>query len=178
MDPVLDITLRSALALLFGAAAVHKLRAPADFRDALAGYRLVPVRATGVVAIALALVEVATAAAFGLALPGVVAPVAAVSLLCVYSAAIGVNLARGRSDIDCGCGGTATHQPLSPGLLVRNAVLAAGALLCLRSVDPRPLVWVDGVTVLGATGVLVAVYGSANRLIAGAPAWARVRSAS
>ena len=45
-------------------------------------------------------------------------------LLCLYTGAIAVNLGRGRTAIDCGCGGQAT--PLSGWLLTRN-----GLLLCL-----------------------------------------------
>ena len=40
------------------------------------------------------------------------AAAAAALLLALYAGAIGVNLARGRRDIDCGCGGPASRQPI------------------------------------------------------------------
>src|SRR3989442_4801755 len=68
MDPVIDATLRTALALLFLVAAGHKLRDLGRFRATLADYRLVP---AGLVPLAAALVVGAEAAAAGaLPLPG------------------------------------------------------------------------------------------------------------
>jgi hypothetical protein len=63
MDPVFDTTLRGALALLFLGAALHKLRAPGEFRATLAAYRLLPERGTRVAAAAIAGAELATGAA-------------------------------------------------------------------------------------------------------------------
>ncbi|ARU60266.1 hypothetical protein CBW65_03700 [Tumebacillus avium] len=47
-------------------------------------------------------------------------------LLAVYSAAIGINLLRGRREISCGCGGVAGNHLLSWKLVLRNLVLMAG----------------------------------------------------
>jgi hypothetical protein len=175
MDPVFDLTLRTGLALLFLSAAFHKLRAPAHFRASLAEYRLLPARALPAGAAALPIVELATSVAL-LAPPlRIVAPIAALLLLALYSAAIAWNLGRGRREIDCGCSGPGRRQSLGPGLLVRNAALAGAALLCLVSPSPRPLIWVDAASVLGGTLVLAAVYDAANRMLASAPALARLR---
>ena len=53
---------------------------------------------------------------------------AAAILLGLFSVAIGINLARGRSHIDCGCFQSALRQQLSISLLVRNGFLIALAL--------------------------------------------------
>ena len=58
-------------------------------------------------------------------------------LLATYALAMGINLSRGRSQIDCGCGDT--PQSLSGLLVLRNCVLAIGALLLLAPVATRPL---------------------------------------
>ncbi len=58
---------------------------------------------------------------------------------------------------------------------MRNLGLIAVTLTCLVPVSARPLVWADGVTVLGSVVVLAALYGSANRLIAVSPELARLR---
>lgn len=177
MDPVLDTTLRIALALVFVQAALHKLRAPSQFRVTLAAYRLLPERATAVFSLAIAAAEVATALLLVLPAARTIAPWSALALLGVYSIVIGVNLARGRRDIDCGCAGPALRQPLSGWLLLRNAALAATALGGLLRVDPRPLLWIDGISIAGGVLVLALLYASANRLLATAPALARLRSA-
>jgi hypothetical protein len=44
-------------------------------------------------------------------------------LLVVYAGAIGANLWRGRRHIDCGCGLGSRAQPISLGLIARNALL-------------------------------------------------------
>lgn len=175
MDPVAHVVLRAALALLFLAAALHKVRDPGRFRVTLAEYRLLP-RAL-VAAAAAALVAAEAGVAVALALPGRSLPGAlgAAGLLAVYGLAVAVNLARGRRDLDCGCAGPALRRPISGGLVVRNAVLAAAALATLAPVGPRPLVWLDAVTVLGATGALAALWAAAERLLAHAPVLARVR---
>jgi hypothetical protein len=53
--------------------------------------------------------------------------VIAVALLALYAGAMGVNILRGRTRIECGCGGA--PNLLSPVLLARNAVLAAIAAI-------------------------------------------------
>ncbi|MBU2097120.1 MAG: hypothetical protein KKD00_00005 [Gammaproteobacteria bacterium] len=69
------------------------------------------------------------------------AGLAAAILLAVYGIAMAINLNRGRSSIDCGCGDT--PQPLSSWLVVRNFVLAAGAILTLAPIASRQLTALD-----------------------------------
>jgi len=86
-----------------------------------------------------------------------------------------VNLARGRRHIDCGCAGPAARRPISGWLVARNATVAAAALGGLIPASPRPFSWVDGITVAGATATLAALYASLDRIVALAPARARLR---
>jgi hypothetical protein len=165
VDPAADTAMRVALALLFAAAAAHKARDLAAFRAAVAGYRLLPETATGFVAAALVAAEVALAAALALG-PRAPAALAAPGLLALYAGAIAANLARGRRDIDCGCGGPALRQTLSTGLVVRNAALGCAALTGLAPLAPRALVWVDAWTIAGAVLALSALYTATNRLLA------------
>src|SRR5438128_8560007 len=175
MDAAVDITLRAALALLFLVAASHKLRDPGRFLATLAEYRLLPAAAVPLAAILVIGVEVVVAMALLVPERRAPGPVAAALVLAVYGAAIGINLARGRRHIDCGCAGPAVRRPISGWLVARNAALAAAALTAVAPVRPRPLVWVDVLTVLGATGTLAALYASADRLLAHAPPLARPR---
>ncbi len=177
LDPALELVLRGALALLFGSSALHKARDPAAFRAALEGYALLPARLGGVAVLALTSAEALLAATLlAPASLGARAPalLAAVALLGLYAAAIAVNLARGRRDIDCGCAGPRSRQPLSGWLVARNALLAALALACARGVAPRPLVWIDAVTVAGGIVLLAAAWSAAHGLLAHAAALARL----
>jgi hypothetical protein len=175
MDPVVDTTLRAALALLFLVAAGHKLRDLGRFRATLAEYRLLPAVLTAPGAAAVVAAELAVAAA--LAGPTVRRSglVAAAVVLLVYAAAVGINLARGRRDLDCGCAGPAVRRPISAWLVARNVVLAAAALAGLAPVRARTLVWVDALTVAGGAAALAALYAALDRMIAHAPAMARLR---
>jgi len=101
--------------------------------------------------------------------------IAAAALIYVYGAAIAITQARCRCDIDSGCTCPAARRPISGWLVARNAVLAAAALAGLAPVHPRALLWVDAVTVAGATAALAACYASLDRVIAYAPRLARLR---
>lgn len=176
MDPAVAMTLRASLAVLFLAAVTHKLRDLPRFRATLADYRVLPGPAVGLAALAVVAAELAVVLL--LAVPGLSRPAAlsATGLLALYGAAIGVNLMRGRRHIDCGCTPASARRPISGWLVVRNVVLVAVALTGLVPVYARPFLWVDAVTVLGATAVLAALYASIERLAFEAPRLAALRS--
>jgi Methylamine utilisation protein MauE len=64
---------------------------------------------------------------------------AAALLLAVFAAAMAINLRRGRSGIDCGCGQSFLKQTLSWTLVARNAVLAALLLPSLAMTGPTTM---------------------------------------
>jgi hypothetical protein len=169
LDPALEGVLRGGLALLFAAAALHKLRAPREFAAALAGYRLLPAALVPAAASALAGAEVVLAGSLLARAFEPAAPLAAAGLLALYSCAIAANLARGRTEIDCGCLGPAGRQPLSAWLLVRNALLVAACLALVAPPAARALVWVDAVSVAGGVAVLALLWNAAHRLAAHRP---------
>jgi methylamine utilization protein MauE len=176
MDPAIDLTVRAALALLLVVAALHKLRDPRRFAATLAEYRLLPGRLSGAASVLLVAAELATAAALGA--DRRLGLAAAAALLGLYAGAIAINLARGRRHIDCGCAGPAARRPISTWLVARNLALAGVALTALAPVAPRPLLWIDGVTVAAATVALAACWAATDRLLALAPGLARLREAT
>lgn len=174
VDPALSITAAAGLALLFLAAGVHKLRAPRLFVATLAAYHLVP-RSLAPVA---AWLVMAGEFAVGIGLlAGVrIAAWGAVALLATYLLAMGINLARGRRDIDCGCSGPAARQPLSGWLLARNVALTGVAGVLLLPHAERVLgVW-DWIIVALALIAATLVYTAANLLLATAPRLQQLRS--
>ena len=76
---------------------------------------------------------------------------------------MGVNLARGRDQIDCGCGGDS--HPLSWWLVARNAVLAAAALAVAGPTADRGFEWLDGVTLIMGVLAFYALYLMAEELL-------------
>lgn len=56
-----------------------------------------------------------------------------IALLAIYALSMGVNLVRGKTSIECGCGGT--PQLLSYTLIVRNVALIIFAVLPLSGIE-------------------------------------------
>jgi hypothetical protein len=170
LDPALALALRAGIALLLGSSSLAKLRDLRGFADAVAGYRLLPAALARPAAFAFAAAELGLAA--GLWVPSLRAASAlgAAGLLALYGLAIAVNLARGRREIDCGCGGPFGRQPLSEALVLRNALLAAAALACALPETARPLGWLDAWTVAAFVTSAALLYLAAGLLLASAEA--------
>jgi len=150
LDPAVGLALRAGLGLLFATSGVAKLRDLRGFADAVAGYRLLPPVLAAPAAFAFAAAELALAA--GLFVPALrgASALGAAGLLGLYGVAIAVNLARGRRDIDCGCGGPFGRQSLSEALVLRNALLASAALASALPETERTLGWLDAWTIVAA----------------------------
>lgn len=194
LDPLVATLLGAALAGVFAQAAWHKGHDLQGAAQVVADYRITPVswahfHATAGLAaeacIAAGLLAAAAAAPTSTSPPGFVAtlariaPIGALVLLVAYSFAIGVNLARGRRDIDCGCSGPVGTSPrIGPWLLVRNAVLALAVLALLAlPVSPRTLHWVDAVSLVGGVAVLALVWTAVHGLAAASAFTRRARAA-
>lgn len=114
------------VALLMLRAAVHKAVDLARFEGVLDDYDLVPAPLLKALRATTPALEILAAA---LLASGIVAPAGAAlaaALLVAYAGAMGVNLLRGRTEIDCGCGGPG--QPIGWALVVRNLALAAALI--------------------------------------------------
>jgi len=152
-----------ALALVLFGAAWHKWSDGNAFLSALAAYRLLPEPLLGPAARLIPALE--TALGIALLVPATrdAALVGASTLMGLYGVAIGINLVRGRSYIDCGCGDRA--HPLSWALVFRNGVIGVAALgVAGVSVD-RPLGWLDGITLTCGVLGLLAAYLAADEVL-------------
>lgn len=164
IDPVIELTLRAMLALLFATAAYHKVSDRARFAASLGAYALLPARLVSPSAWLLPAIECSLAIGLLYAPTREQSAIASMALLAIYTGAIAVNLARGRREIDCGCFASSARVPLSPWLIARNLVLIAAAALLVAPVRARALVWVDPFTVLAAVLVLWLLSAAAQRL--------------
>jgi len=163
IDPILPLVISTSLALLFFMAARHKLSDGRRFEAQLAAYRLVPDSVLGVSAKALPWLEMSLVFLLLIPFTRPFAASVAAALLVTYALAMAVNIRRGRSEIDCGCGDK--PQSLSVMLLIRNAVLASGALLLVIPVIERSITTIDLIFVALLTAVLAMAYLLVEQLV-------------
>ncbi len=173
IDPVFELSVCFALALLFGAAAWHKVSDRVRFRAVVDAYDLLPSWLASPAARLLPALEASVAVALLYPPSRHAAAIVAVPLLSVYTAAIFVNIVRGRREIDCGCFTASSRVPLSNWLVLRNVVLIAAACILLLPIRGRTLVWVDGLTIATALITMSLLWAAGQRLAQTGPALRR-----
>lgn len=155
-----------AIGLVFLLAGFDKWRHRRLLPGVIANYRLLPAQLVAPAAAVLPVVEIMVGA--GLLFGAAWAAAAGIGLLLVFAAAMAINIRRGRSFIDCGCGRAGLRQPLGWGLVARNL----GFVLALvpRLVPAPGLAAADELiaAVAGLTGfLLVQMFQAINALPAG-----------
>ena len=177
MDPLILRIVSLGFALLFLFAAAHKLGDRAQFRASLEAYEILPAGLTGVSVRIIPALELLVGLGwlaqglFGLK----VDPVSwiSIALLSSYTAAIGINLLRGRNHIDCGCSFSSSEfsnsangsQQISKGLLLRNLLLVVMAMASTLPSSGRALQLIDVPVAVFAITSLTLIYGSFNQLL-------------
>lgn len=170
-DPAATGIVVGALALILFSAAWHKFAEPNMFLSSLAAYRLVPAGALDILSRGIPAVEVLLG--IGMLVPASRTPALAgcAALMGVYAAAMAINLVRGRSYIDCGCGGSA--HPLSWRLVCRNLVLVALAVAATGPKAERSFSWLDAIMLVAGVLAFYASYLMADELLRQASRMAR-----
>jgi hypothetical protein len=165
LDPAFGYLIIVGIALLFASAAVQKLRSPAHFAEIFAGYRLLPEAAARRLAWLIPCIELAVAAAL-LWEPGRrMAVISAAAVLIAYASGLGVNLFRGRLDLDCGCGAAHDRRALSAWMIWRNLLLASVLGLAALPWSPRACGLTDLLTVMAGLMACAALYAAIDRLL-------------
>ncbi len=158
MDPVIHYLLVCLLALVFLQGGTTKLMARDEFQGVASSYRLLPGAIVPAFAALLPIAELAAGLSvvvpatrhFGTAL--------AIALLLMFALAMAINLARGRTEIDCGCFKSGFRQTISGWLVGRNLLLAAGAALLWLPANGRVVGAFDVFLVIAATLMLFLGY--------------------
>jgi Methylamine utilisation protein MauE len=163
LDPAIGLLLLACCALLFVSAALQKLRARARFAEVLGAYRVLPAAAVQL-AMLVPLLELTLGTGLLVPVTRTAAAGAGAALLALYAGAIALNLARGRRDLACGCGGTDAARPIAPWMVVRNLLLAALLAATLVPWEVRPLLATDLLTIGGGVTVATLLYASLERL--------------
>ena len=178
IDPVIGLTCRLLTALIFGSAALGKIRNRAHFTAVLRDYQILPASCMApAAAIVIAAEGFVTLAIWFPPLRETAAGVA-VALLVAYALAIALNLWRGRREIDCGCsfgiaeGGSG--EPISWVLPLRNGILASICLIAGLPGAHSPSVPGYGVALVAATSFAIC-YRTWGVLLANRPQLLRIR---
>ena len=174
LDPVLVIASSTALAALLASAASHKLRDRRAFSAIVRAYQVLPSPLAPAATASLVLAELALALALLLPAWRASAALGVALLMALYAGAIGVNLWRGRRDIDCGCSGPGATQPLRPVLLLRNLVIAVLAGLAALPMAERALGGLDIFVVIAASAVALLIHVAVDGLLANQPRLAKL----
>jgi hypothetical protein len=173
IDPAVSSIVAIGVALLFAAAAAHKLLDWPRFQGALADYRIAPAWLAPGLAVAVVMLEIAAASLLPAPFSRPAGALLAAALLGSYAVAIGVNLRRGRTSIDCGCFGPGARNPIGPRMVVRNLVLAVLVLAAALPVTSRALTALDGLTIGGAVICFATLYATQEVLLRAGPRHAR-----
>jgi uncharacterized membrane protein YphA (DoxX/SURF4 family) len=127
-QPALLLAFRGLLGAIFLASGILKARKPNQFVRAVAAYRLLPAGWIRPLAYTLLGIEIVVGI---LLLSGwqvqAAAALCTILLLC-FSCAIAINLARGRTNINCGCFGVGHEQRINRSLLARDLLLLIPAI--------------------------------------------------
>lgn len=174
VDPVLRGVCVATLAALMLVTGWAKLRHFGAFTEAVRGYALVPEALVPAVAGCVAVLEPLAAVAL-LAPPWRTAGAWAAVLLCAMAAAaLTVNLARGRTELHCGCTGFAGLRDgesarIGIAHLVRAAGLLGLAVVALLPDTGRPTNWLDILAGSAATLVALIALWAVDGLLLNAP---------
>jgi hypothetical protein len=168
IDPLLSKAIAFGFATLFILAAWHKLSALSQFEAILRNYRLLPAFASPILTGLIPVIELMLGLGWISGLLPSITALASASLLATYALAMGVNLARGRVYIDCGCGfgvSTDEEQALSWSLVARNILLIGLAGFTLVPVAERDLGIADHVVVIASLLTAILLYAGSGQLI-------------
>ncbi len=160
---------------LFAISALHQLTNIRKFQAAIRLYRLLPSSLANLIALPIALAELAVGVALLVGYETRAVGILGGLLLVAFGVAIGVNLARGRR-IPCGCN-TGDEEPISARHVVRNlAMLGMLAIVLLTPVrawsldsgmatgSQVDLSWLDAIVAIQAAAALPLVWSMGIRI--------------
>lgn len=170
---IMGLAASVGVGLILLIAGLEKLRHRILLPGVIANYRLLPTRLVAPAARILPIAEIA----IGGALIAGIAPLPvmmAILLLTLFGVAMAINIRRGRTQIDCGCGRSQLRHPIGWPLVARNIVLAL--LLVPRLWPAAPLGAMDiGTAMVGGVALYLAylLSNSIGALIASPAAYRR-----
>lgn len=168
-SPAFVGTVGLLLAGIFLPSAWSKLRAMDELEGIVADYRLLPEPLVRPAARVLPVLEIVAGILVLLPATGAAGALLATALLLLFVAAMAINLARGRREIDCGCFLGRQKERIGWRLVARNLLLVALAAPLVVNEPAAAPGLLDLLTVLFAAGSLLALYAAFSRLAGLAP---------
>lgn len=171
MQTMIGYSAIGALTVILWVGAYEKLRNLWIFEAAVSGYDLLPHWLWRPFALAYPVLELAAGVLLLVPLTRVPGVVATLAVLLLATGAVVVSLLRGKTEIDCGCGGLSnSYSGLSWWLVVRNACLIVLAFSILLIADGTggqefSINWLDGLNLLGFSIALIGLYAIFNQLM-------------
>ena len=162
-DPVVVNAFASAAGVLLCVGALSKLRDVELFGHVVGNYGLLNEAMARVFARAFPAAELAAGVGLVLAPLQPASLLLALAVVAVASGGVLVNLLRGRTSFECGCGVGA--QRISGSLLVRNLALAGAIVIGTREPLSRALGALDILSCIGMLLGLLGLYVSANQIL-------------
>jgi Methylamine utilisation protein MauE len=169
LDPVYGYSASYTLGAIFLAGALDKLKARELFVSIVQAYGLLPIPLVAVFALAVGIAELVIGCLLFFPASWPFAQYWGIALLVLVTAAVVINLLRGRTELSCGCGGASADQTLSWALVARNVAL--GSLLSIATLPStaRAMTMLDYFTIVVAVVLGFGLYAAANQLLANAP---------
>ena len=169
IDPLIILILSILFSALFVFAALHKILS-GSFQSIVSDYRILPTALVPLAAISIPLIEIVIGFSWALNFLPTLTALATSTVLASYTAAIGINLLRGRRYIDCGCGFSSTKktlgsQQLSGGLILRNIILIAFSILAILPLAERLLGVMDYFSAIVASAIIALLFAGYNQLL-------------
>ena len=158
-DPIYSLTIALLIAFIFALAGIHKAMDFARHAGVVADYRVVPAWSVPLLAPLIVILELGAAFLVLIPLTRSTGLILTMGLLLIYIFSIGLNLARGRKFIDCGCGWGSQGHHISAWLIVRNLTMMVITAVALLPSTNRSLYLVDWIlAALGGDAVIVIYY--------------------
>jgi len=158
MHVLFALTIQSFAGLLLLLSAGSKLRDTAEFERVLGAYEILPSPLLRPTALLLPLLELGLAAGLLLRVGDTISAWLGAGLLVVFALAIGINLARGRSEIDCGCHWGTGDGGIARWMVARNVLVALLLVLSTIGVQAQPLGAAEIWTIVSASLVFLSLY--------------------
>ncbi len=142
VDPIVALSIRLFMAGFFALAVWHKLNDVTRFTQVLRAYFRGAYSEGSLslylIAVMVIMWELGIVAAAVTMRAGELLSISASTLLLLYAVAMGVNIVQGNRLLDCGCS-WGSENPVSNLMVLRNLLLAVGALTLLIPIEERML---------------------------------------
>jgi uncharacterized membrane protein YphA (DoxX/SURF4 family) len=166
LDPIYSLIVAVLVAFVFAHAATHKVLDYTRHVAIVADYRVMPAWFVPLLAPLVIVLEFTAAILVLFPATRPMGLILAAGLLLAYLFSIGMNLLRGRTSIDCGCGWGSQAHPISGWLLIRNLLFIAITLMALLPLANRSMHLADWILIALASSAVIAIYYVGDLLIA------------